>query len=120
MTAPVLRRLVMVCGAVALAMPAPRTLGAQAVPLAAVLLRHGVRVDSAEVATLEAGESVVRVLPTHDSRDIAVIGAVRLGVTRDLYLRRVHDFRTWLRTPTRTKLGIFSDPAAPVTSRRCR
>ncbi len=53
----------------------------------------------------------MRVLPTQDQRDVAVFGVVRIAVSRDVYLRRVQDFRSWLRTPTRTRLGVFSDPA---------
>lgn len=84
---------------------------AQSAALPAVLLRHGVRPDSADLAVLETGEAIARVIPTQDSRDVAVIGAVRLAATRDLYIRRVQDVRTWLRTPTRTRLGLFADPA---------
>ncbi|MBC7842811.1 MAG: hypothetical protein H7099_10880 [Gemmatimonadaceae bacterium] len=86
-------------------------LRAQASTAAAAALRHGVRLDSAETAAVEHGEAVVRVLPTQDQRDVAVFGVVRLAVPRDVYLRRVQDFRNWLRTPTRRTLGMFSDPA---------
>lgn len=61
--------------------------------------------------TLEGGEAFTRVLDTQDGRDVAVIGAVKLAIARDLYIRRVQDVRTWLRTPTRPRLGLFSDPA---------
>ena len=54
---------------------------------------------------------MVRVLPTQDQRDVAVFGVVRIGVSRDVYLRRVQDFRNWLRTPTRTRFGLFGEPA---------
>ncbi len=77
----------------------------------AALQRHGFRADSAELAAIGRGEVVVRVLPTQDTRDVAVLGVVRVNIARDAYLRRVQDFRTWLRTPARTRLGIFGDPA---------
>ncbi|MCC7053406.1 MAG: hypothetical protein IT355_09065 [Gemmatimonadaceae bacterium] len=98
--------LVLACTAVLTAPVLP-----QAVPLHTVLLRHGVRIDSAQLATIEDGSAFVRVLPTTDGRDVSVIGAVRLGVSRDLFLRRVHDTRAWLDAPTRSRFGIFSDPA---------
>ena len=85
---------------------------AQAVTAAAAAIRHGVQLDGAEASAVERGDVIVRVQPTQDQRDVAVFGVVRLAVPRDVYLRRVQDFRNWLRTPTRTRLGVFSDPAA--------
>ena len=79
-------------------------------PLAA-LQRHGFRVDSAELAAIARGDVVVRVLPAQETRDVALLGIVRVNIGRDAYLRRVQDFRTWLRAPSRTRLGVFSDPA---------
>ncbi len=87
---------------------------AQVATASVAALRAGVRLDTLEVAAVELGEAIVRILPTQDQRDVAVFGVVRLGVSRDAYLRRVQDFRRWLRTPTRARLGLFSDPAASV------
>lgn len=87
---------------------------AQAATAAAAALRHGVRLDSSEAVNVDRGEAIVRVLPTQDQRDVAVFGVVRLSAPRDVYLRRVQDFRHWLRTPTRSSLGVFSDPAVPA------
>lgn len=89
-------------------------LSAQVPHAGAAIERHGIRLDSVESAAVERGAVAVRVLATRDQRDVAVLGVVRLGVTRDLYLRRVQDFRHWLRTPTRTKLGIFGEPGQPA------
>jgi hypothetical protein len=87
---------------------------AQAASATAAAMRYGVRIDSAAALEIEHGAVQVRVLPTQDQRDVAVFGVVRLGVSRDVYLRRILDFRNWLRTPTRIRLGIFSDPAVPA------
>ncbi len=87
---------------------------AQTLPAQGALARNGVRLDSAESAAVARGDVVVRVLPTEDSKDVAVLGIVHVGMSRDLYLRRVQDFRMWLRSPTRTRLGLFSDPAVPA------
>ena len=89
-------------------------LNAQAATAAAATLRHGVRLDDAESSAVERGDVIVRVLPTQDQRDVAVMGVVRVAEARDVYLHRVQDFRNWLRTPTRTRLGVFSDPAVPA------
>lgn len=77
----------------------------------ASLARHGVHLDSLESAAIVRGEVVVRVLPTLERRDVAVLGLVRIGVSRDVYLRRVQDFSSWLRSPTRARFGLFSSPA---------
>lgn len=98
--------IVAACGVVCAAPAAGQVASA-----AVAVQRHGVRLDSAESAAVERGETVLRVLATHDQRDVAVLGIVRVNVSRDVYLRRVQDFRSWLRTPTRTRLGVFSDPA---------
>jgi hypothetical protein len=94
-----------------LALVSPAALLAQAPSAAAAVERHGLRLDTLEAAAAERGDVVVHVLPTRDPRDVAVLGVVRVGIPRDLYLRRVQNFRSWLRTPTRTRLGIFSEPA---------
>jgi len=74
-------------------------------------LRQGIGLDSAQLALIERGDAVVKVLETRDRRDVAVFGIIAADVPRDVYIGRVRDFRTSLRTPTRARLGIFSDPA---------
>ena len=74
-------------------------------------LRQGIGLDSAQVVLVERGEAVVKVLDTRDRRDVAVFGIIATDVPRDVYVRRVREFKTSLRTPTRSRLGIFSDPA---------
>jgi hypothetical protein len=73
-------------------------------------LEQSIGLDAAQLATLERGEPVVKVLETRDRRDVAVFGIVTAPVARDLYVRRVRDFANSLRTPSRTQLGIFSNP----------
>lgn len=74
-------------------------------------LQQEIGLDMAQLAAIERGEGVVRVLPTQDRRDVAVFGIITAAVARDVYVRRMRDFRTSLRTPDRTRLGIFGDPA---------
>jgi hypothetical protein len=80
--------------------------------LVTVAMRHGVKLDSNEIAQVERGDPDVRILATQDTRDVALFGVIRLSVTRDVYLRRVQNFRGSLRGPARARFGIFSDPAA--------
>jgi hypothetical protein len=84
----------------------------QQAPAALVrFLRQGIGLDSAQLVLIERGDAVVKVLDTRDRRDIAIFGIIAAGVARETYVAQARDFRTSLRTPTRARLGIFSDPA---------
>ncbi|HEV8304418.1 MAG TPA: hypothetical protein VGQ25_05630 [Gemmatimonadales bacterium] len=84
----------------------------QAAPAQLVrFLRQSIGLDSAQLVLVERGDAVVKVLDTRDRRDVAVFGIVTTEVPRETYVAQVRDFRTSLRTPTRSRLGIFSDPA---------
>jgi hypothetical protein len=74
-------------------------------------LATGVRLNAAEVAALTRGETVAKMLPTGDQRDIAVFGAVQIDVPRQFFMERQRDFPRALRTPTRTQVQLFSSPA---------
>jgi hypothetical protein len=93
-----------------LASPAP----AQQRPAALTLfLRKHIGLDSAQLALLEQGQTIVKVLDTEDKRDVAVFGIVTTDLPRDAYIRRVLDFQHSLRAPTRARFGLFSNPATP-------
>lgn len=74
-------------------------------------LRQRIGVDSAQLASVERGDAVVKVLDTQNKRDVAVFGIVRVDVPREFYTTRLQDFAQSLRTPTRPRFGIFHDPA---------
>jgi hypothetical protein len=95
-------------GAIAVA-PLP----GQAAPAQLVrFLRQSIGLDSAQLALVERGEAVVKVLDTRDRRDIAVFGIITADVSREVYAGQVRDFPNALRTPTRSGLGIFGNPAS--------
>jgi hypothetical protein len=75
-------------------------------------LSRGVGLTPAESAGLTRGETVVRILRTGDGRDVAVFGAVQVNVPRSFFLDRQRDLPRGLRTPTRTQVQLFSQPAA--------
>jgi len=77
----------------------------------AQFLSQAIGLDSAQVVTMERGTAVVKVLETPVKRDVAVFGIISVDVPREVYVGRVRDVATSLRTPTRTRFGIFSDPA---------
>lgn len=74
-------------------------------------LRQSIGFDAQQLATVERGEPVVKVLETKDRRDVAVFGIITTPVARQQYVRALRDFAASLRTPGRTQLGIFSNPA---------
>jgi len=74
-------------------------------------LRQSIGFDAQQLAMVERGEPVVRVLETKDRRDVAVFGIITTPVAREQYVRALRDFTASLRTPGRTQLGIFSNPA---------
>jgi len=75
-------------------------------------LGQSIGLDSAQLALVERGEGVVKVLDTKDRRDVAVFGIITADAARDAYVLRARDFRTSLQAPSRTHFGIFSDPAS--------
>jgi hypothetical protein len=74
-------------------------------------LQYSIGFDAQQMAAVERGEAVVKVLETRDRRDVALFGIITTAVGRDQYVRALRDFPTSLRTPNRTQLGIFSNPA---------
>ena len=75
-------------------------------------LRQSIGLDSAQLALVERGEGVVKVLDTKDRRDVALFGIITADAARDAYVGRVRDLRTSLAAPNRTHFGIFSEPAS--------
>jgi len=74
-------------------------------------LQQSIGFDAAQLAAVERGEPVVKVLEAHDRRDVAVFGIITVPVARDAWVSAARNFPTSLRTPHRTQLGIFSHPA---------
>jgi len=85
--------------------------GQQTPPPLVRFLRQSIGLDSAQLAAVERGTAVVKVLDTKNQRDVAVFGIVTADVPRQAYVAHVRDFRSSLRAPTRARFGIFSDPA---------
>src|ERR1051326_1437097 len=76
-------------------------------------LTQSIGLDAAQLATLERGEPVVKVLETHDRRDVAIFGVITASKSPADFARAARDFPAALRTPNRTGVGLFSTPAAP-------
>jgi hypothetical protein len=74
-------------------------------------LRDAIGLDATQLALVERGEAVVKVIETQSPRDVAIFGIITASGSRDSYVRHLSDFERSLRTPARTRLGIFSEPA---------
>ena len=64
-------------------------------------LSRGIRLNAKDLAAIARGETFAKMLPTADTRDIAVFGAVQIDVPRSFFIDRQRDFPRSLRTPTR-------------------
>src|ERR1700735_648319 len=78
----------------------------------AQFLQQTAGLSSDEIKTAAAGKPVVKSLKVSDPREIALLGVVSINAPRSWYVQRVTDFASSLHQPSRTGLGIFSDPAA--------
>jgi hypothetical protein len=76
----------------------------------AQFLGQSIGLDGAQLALVERGEAVVKVLETQNKRDVAVFGIITANASRDAYGRHLRDFRQSLRNPAR--FGIFGNPVA--------
>jgi hypothetical protein len=77
-------------------------------------LGQSIGLDPAQLAMIERGEAVVKVLETQNKRDVAIFGIITASASRDSYVRHLRDFRQSLRSPARARLGIFSTPVAAI------
>ena len=75
-------------------------------------LARGVVLTAADSASLTRGAPIARTLRTGDARDVAVFGAIQIAVPRAFFTDQQRDFPKALRTPTRTHVQLFSEPAA--------
>lgn len=106
-------RFLTVVASVGIALAAlPASGAAQSVPPAlAHFLHETIQLNADELSAVPTGKPVVKLLDTPDRREIAVFGIVSIAVPRSFYVQRAADFKASLRSPSRPRFGIFSDPA---------
>ena len=80
----------------------------------ATFLQQQIGVNRDQLAAIERGDALVKVLKTENERDVAVFGIITVDVPRAFYVSRLQDFPNSLRAPTRPHFGIFSTPASPA------
>jgi hypothetical protein len=73
-------------------------------------LRKHVQLDEAQIAAIDRGEVVTRLLPTAEGREIAAFGAVRIRATRAAFLSRFKDVVAFKKGAAIPEAGLFSRP----------
>ena len=76
------------------------------------VLAEELRFSPGDLAALARGRVAKHNLPTHDSHEVAVVGAVRVQASRAAFLDRFRDIATFKRGPSVPEVGRFSSPPA--------
>jgi len=74
-------------------------------------LQQRIGLGREQLASIERGNAIVKILDTENKRDVAVFGIIAVDVPRESYVARLQDFSSSLRAPTRVRFGIFHVPA---------
>jgi hypothetical protein len=73
-------------------------------------LRTVIRLDDSQLAAVERGEVVTKLLETPEKGEIAAFGVAKTAGTPDLLLRLARDIQTFRKVPQIPEMGIFSAP----------
>ena len=76
-------------------------------------LRDVVKFSAAEVADAQKGRVVSKLLPTENTRDVAVFGIVAVHTTPTAYMARAKNVRQSIAARA-ASFGVFSDPVTPA------
>jgi hypothetical protein len=87
-------------------------------PALTQFLRQTIGLDATQLAMIERGEAVVKVLDTQNKRDVAVFGIIAADAPRESYVAHLRQFEKSLQNPARTRVGIFSDPVSSADVQR--
>ncbi|MGI9167722.1 MAG: hypothetical protein ACR2G5_15300 [Pyrinomonadaceae bacterium] len=72
------------------------------------ILREKAAFDETDFASLEQGQTVVRLLPVRDKREVAVCGLMSLQVPADVFLQSFRESMVRKSNPAILEIGIFS------------
>ena len=101
------------CGAFlswVLAVLAPAVAWAQEPP-PRPFLRKVIQLEDAQLAAVDKGEVVTKLLPTTEKAEIAALGIVKMTGTTDLLLSLARDVQKFGQVPQIPEMGRFSNPA---------
>jgi hypothetical protein len=63
-----------------------------------------------DLRRVDAGEVLSRTLPPTDRREVATLGVVRIPITPEFYVARLHDIAAFKQDEAVLAIGTFSDP----------
>jgi len=67
--------------------------------------------DASQLAALDRGEVVSRIIEAQGKLNVAVFGVVALNTSRGRFVEQTLDFGNSLRTPSRVQFGLMATPA---------
>jgi len=102
------RHAMFLSGLLALAVPAATS--AQEAP-PRPFLRKVIQLDDAQLAAMEKGQVVTKMLPTTDKAEIAAFGVVKAAGTVDRLVTLARDVQKFRQVPEIPEMGRFSTPA---------
>ena len=73
------------------------------------ILREKLRVDETDLVALNQGQTVVKLLPVQDKREVAVSGLVGLQVPAEVFLESFRESMVTKSNPAILEIGRFSD-----------
>ena len=73
-------------------------------------LRNVIKLDDAQLAAVDKGEVVTKLLPTPEKEEIAAFGIVKTSGTPELLLQRAREVQRFRQVPQIPEMGIFSKP----------
>jgi hypothetical protein len=74
-------------------------------------LRKVIQLDDGQLAAVEKGDVVTKILPTTDKPEIAAFGVVKTAGTVDQLLAQARDVKKFRQVPQIPEMGYFSNPA---------
>lgn len=74
------------------------------------LLRKQMNVSEANLASLEHGEAVTKLLKTPAKKEIAALGIVRVNATADLFVNKFREIADFKKSAAVLQIGKFSNP----------
>ena len=72
------------------------------------LLQKQINVTEDNLARLERGEAIARILRTKEKKEIAALGLVRVNASRDLFVEIFRDIVNFKKSPAVLQIGKFS------------
>ena len=73
-------------------------------------LRSVIKLDDSQLAALEKGEVVTKLLPTAEKPEVAAFGAVKTAGTPEMLLQLARDVQKFRKVPQIPEMGLFSTP----------